>query len=244
MCENSSLYSTGEIAKLCNLSVRALQFYDNKGLLSPSELSEGGRRLYTDKELTKLKLICFLKETGLSINAIKKILEDHHQNKLLHSFLNNKLKEIEEEQKILKNQKEKLISIKKNLKEYDKLDIESLETLKIIYDGKSGHRKLKIKIGLLGLCCDILEVIGILHWIKTGDSLAVLILLPAVLGIGAYMFLEYRKKTVFICNECEKIFTTGFKNTFFSFRSHKTKKLYCPNCKRKVWVIETINQNP
>ena len=55
---------------------------------------------------------------------------------------------------------------------------------------------------------------------------------------------RYRKKTVFICSECEKIFTTGFKNTFFSFRSHKTKKLYCPNCKRKVWVIETINQNP
>lgn len=244
MAEDSTLYSTGDIAKLCNISVRAVQFYDGKGLLSPSGLSEGGRRLYTDKELTKLKLICFLKETGLSINAIKKILEDHHQNKLLNTFLNNKLQDIEEEQKILKTQKEKLISIKKNLKEYHKLDIDSLETLKILYDGKPRLKKLKIKIGLLGLCCDLLEVIGIIHWIKTGDWLAVLILLPAVLGIDAYMFLEYRKRTVFICSECEKIFTTGFKNTFFSFRSHKTKKLYCPNCKRKVWAIETINQNP
>lgn len=244
MAEDSTLYSTGEIAKLCNISVRAVQFYDGKGLLSPSGLSEGGRRLYTDKELTKLKLICFLKETGLSINAIKKILEDHHQNKLLNTFLNNKLQDIEEEQKILKTQKEKLVSIKKNLREYHKLDIDSLETLKILYDGKPRLKKLKIKIGLLGLCCDILEIIGIMHWIKTGDWLAVLILLPAVLGIGTYMFLEYRKKTVFICSECEKIFTSGFKNTFFSFRSHKTKKLYCPNCKRKVWAIETINQNP
>lgn len=241
---NSSLYSTGELAKLCNLSVRALQFYDSKGLLSPSGLSEGGRRLYTDRELTKLKLICFLKETGLSINAIKKILEDHHQNKLLYTFLNNKLKDIEDEQKILKNQKEKLVSIKKNLKEYDKLDIDSLETLKILCDGKPRLKKLKIKIVLLGICCDLLEIIGIIHWIKTGDWLAVLFLLPAVLGIGIYMFFEYRKKTVFICSECEKIFTTGFKNTFFSFRSHKTKKLYCPNCKKKVWAIETINQNP
>ncbi len=38
-------YTTGELAKLCNVSVRTVQFYDTKNLLKPSEISEGGRRL-------------------------------------------------------------------------------------------------------------------------------------------------------------------------------------------------------
>ena len=46
-----SKYTTGELAKLCGVSVRTVQFYDTKGLLPPSELSEGGRRLYSDDDL-------------------------------------------------------------------------------------------------------------------------------------------------------------------------------------------------
>ena len=33
-----SKYTTGEMAKLCNVTVRAVQFYDTKGLLIPSDL--------------------------------------------------------------------------------------------------------------------------------------------------------------------------------------------------------------
>ncbi len=52
-----SKYTTGEIAKLCGVSVRTVQYYDERGILIPSELSEGGRRLYSEDdsivELTK-----------------------------------------------------------------------------------------------------------------------------------------------------------------------------------------------
>ena len=41
------LYTTGEITKLCGVSVRTVQYYDNRGILIPSSLTEGGRRLYT-----------------------------------------------------------------------------------------------------------------------------------------------------------------------------------------------------
>lgn len=41
-------YTTGELAKLCGITVRAVQFYDGKDLLKPSELTDGGRRLYSD----------------------------------------------------------------------------------------------------------------------------------------------------------------------------------------------------
>ena len=39
------LYTTGEVAKLCGVSVRTVQYYDTRGILTPSSLTEGGRRL-------------------------------------------------------------------------------------------------------------------------------------------------------------------------------------------------------
>ena len=47
----------GEVAKKMGVTVRTLQYYDKKGLLSPSAESEGGRRLYTNKELIILNQI-------------------------------------------------------------------------------------------------------------------------------------------------------------------------------------------
>jgi len=38
-------YTTGEIAKQAGVSVRTVQYYDTRGILCPSDFSEGGRRL-------------------------------------------------------------------------------------------------------------------------------------------------------------------------------------------------------
>ena len=60
-----SKYTTGEMAKLCGVSVRTVQYYDSRNILVPSELSEGGRRLYAQQDVSKLKIICFLRDAGL-----------------------------------------------------------------------------------------------------------------------------------------------------------------------------------
>ena len=48
-----------------------MQYYDKEGLLSPSAESEGGRRLYTDKDLVTLHQILSLKSLGFSLDDIK-----------------------------------------------------------------------------------------------------------------------------------------------------------------------------
>ena len=70
-----SLYTTGELAKICGISVRTVQFYDTKDLLKPSQLSEGGRRLYTEEDAARLRLICVLKSLGLTLSCIREILK-------------------------------------------------------------------------------------------------------------------------------------------------------------------------
>ena len=69
-----SKYTTGEIAKLCGVSVRTVQYYDSRNILIPSELSEGGRRLYSEQDLKRMKIICFLRDAGISINSIGELL--------------------------------------------------------------------------------------------------------------------------------------------------------------------------
>lgn len=63
--------TVGEVAKKMSVTVRALQYYDREGLFCPSAVSEGGRRLYTDKDIIKLHQILSLKSLGFSIDEIK-----------------------------------------------------------------------------------------------------------------------------------------------------------------------------
>lgn len=66
--------TVGEVAKKMGVTVRTLQYYDKEGLLSPSAESEGGRRLYTDKDLITLHQIISLKSLGFSLGDIKQRL--------------------------------------------------------------------------------------------------------------------------------------------------------------------------
>ncbi len=61
----------GEIAKKMGVTVRTLQHYDKEGVFSPSAQSEGGRRLYTDKDIVKLHRILSFKQLGFSLPDIK-----------------------------------------------------------------------------------------------------------------------------------------------------------------------------
>ena len=50
-----SQYTTGEMAKACGVTVRTVQFYDQKGILVPGSLTEGGRRQYSEEDLKMIK---------------------------------------------------------------------------------------------------------------------------------------------------------------------------------------------
>ena len=63
--------TTGELAKRMGVTVRTLQHYDREGLLAPSCISEGGRRLYINKDVVKLHQILSLKHLGFSLSDIK-----------------------------------------------------------------------------------------------------------------------------------------------------------------------------
>ena len=69
--ETKTLMSVGELAEKAGVTIRTLQFYDQKGLLVPSVKGPRNRRLYSDKDQERLYEILCYKYMGLSLDEIQ-----------------------------------------------------------------------------------------------------------------------------------------------------------------------------
>ncbi len=100
-----SKYTTREIAKLCGVSVRTVQYYDTRGILTPSGLSEGGRRLYSEDDCRRMKIICFLRDAGILISSIEELLSETNRSSVISTLLG------QQEQLLCKGNKRELKSV-------------------------------------------------------------------------------------------------------------------------------------
>jgi DNA-binding transcriptional MerR regulator len=72
----ATFYQIGEVCHRTGLTPRALHYYDEIGLLVPSERLTGGQRLYTAADLERIERIKSLKlMLGLSLSEIKRLLD-------------------------------------------------------------------------------------------------------------------------------------------------------------------------
>ncbi len=76
--EGIKYYKIGELANLLNLSPRTIRYYEEIGLLNSVKRIEGGKRVYTDMDLKRLKFIQRLKYLGLTLSEMHE-LEDIYQ---------------------------------------------------------------------------------------------------------------------------------------------------------------------
>ena len=64
----------GELAERTNKTVRALRLYEERGLLTPAERSQGGFRLYSKHSVDRVSLIDRLQSVGMSLSEISDLL--------------------------------------------------------------------------------------------------------------------------------------------------------------------------
>ncbi|MFF0487787.1 MerR family transcriptional regulator [Nocardia sp. NPDC004068] len=69
-------HTVGTVAELTGVSIRTLHHYDEIGLLTPTDRSASGYRLYGDADLQRLQRIPFYRELGLGLDAIAAVLND------------------------------------------------------------------------------------------------------------------------------------------------------------------------
>jgi DNA-binding transcriptional MerR regulator len=72
----STKIKIGELAKQTGISIRTLHYYDEIGLLSPSQRTESGHRLYEEPDIIRLQQIMSLRQLGFSLEEIRECLEN------------------------------------------------------------------------------------------------------------------------------------------------------------------------
>lgn len=70
----TKFYTIGELARLSGQSVRRIRYYSDKGLLPPSDRSAGNYRIYSEADVARLDLIRALREAGVGLAAIARLL--------------------------------------------------------------------------------------------------------------------------------------------------------------------------
>lgn len=237
-----SKYTTGEIAKLCNVTVRTVQYYDSRGILIPAELSEGGRRLYNDDDLKKLQLICYLKKIGLSLDNIADILTAENSKNVISTILQEQklqLKNNIEQQQV--NLKE-IDGILNEIESYSLFSVESINDIVNFMENRQSLKKLYVKMAFVGIIVDAIEISTIVLWIVKGIWIPFAAGMVVVVILISWIFNVYCKNVAYICPECHEIFQAGKKEIFFSKHTPKTRKLTCTHCGHKGYCVEVGNK--
>jgi DNA-binding transcriptional MerR regulator len=126
---DSKYYQIGELANLLNMSPRTIRYYEEIGLLNSVKRIEGGKRVYTDKDIQRLKFIARLKHLGLTLsemNELEDIYQIHRTNKKvlprLLELLDTHVLKIDERINQLVRLKSDVLEYKKKI--YQKLNVE------------------------------------------------------------------------------------------------------------------------
>lgn len=234
-----SKYTTGEIAKLCGVSVRTVQYYDSRNILTPSELSDGGRRLYSEEDLQRLRIICFLRELDLSINSIGELLSEENPENIISVLLDEQEKmlctEIAEKQSRL----DKLKKLKQSLKRVENFSFDSIGDVARIMGNKKKLRKIHTRFIAVGIVMDIIEISTLVVWLLTGIWWPFAVGMCAVLSMSVWISNFYFKGVAYICPQCHTVFKPSFKQAFWAKHTLNTRKLTCRVCGHHGYCVET-----
>lgn len=233
-------YTTGELAKLCGITVRTVQHYDNKGVLHPSALSEGGRRLYSEEDLQKMQTICLLRNLGLSLDTIKKIFEEPNSREVISLLLTEQLKTLDAEIDERQVQRKQINAILRGMEETPDFSLESLADIADRMKQKNPLRKVYGWMLAIGILLDLAEIGMVLLWISTGVWIPFAVGMPLVV-LSAFLlaFGLYYPKVAYICPECHRKFMPKKAQWFFAKHTLRTRKLTCTHCGKKSYCVET-----
>ncbi|QGU96337.1 MerR family transcriptional regulator [Clostridium bovifaecis] len=100
------MYKISEFSKITTLTIKALRYYDEQGILQPSCRTKNNYRMYDNNDFEKAKMIVLLRKLKFSIAEIKDVLNNCSDKVELQCYLLEKksmiAKEIEKEKTLIK----------------------------------------------------------------------------------------------------------------------------------------------
>ena len=242
-----SKYTTGELAKLCGVSVRTVQYYDSRNILIPSELSEGGRRLYSEEDLKRLRVICFLREIGISINGIGELFSDQHPENIISALLDQQEKMLQDELNEHQRKLRDIGLIKRELKTIEKFSVESIGDIAHMMKQKNKLIGMRWLMILTGIPVSALQWASVILWITNGFWWLFPVWLCVAISWGGFVSAYYFKHVDYICPECHEVFKPKIKEAFWAYHTPRMRRLTCLQCGRRGLCVEVygeVKENP
>ena len=237
-----SKYTTGEIAKLCNVSVRTVQYYDSRKLLIPSELSDGGRRLYSEEDLKRMKIICFLREIGLPINSIGELLAEKEPQNVIYILLSQQEQILRDELNERQTRLEMLAMLKREMKSIENFSVDSIGDIAYAMENKKKIKQLHAILLISGIPIGIIQWVSIILWIAVGIWWPFIVWVLAAVPYAIWISNFYFKRVAYICPECHEVFKPDLKEAFWANHTPKLRKLTCTSCGYKGFCVETYGK--
>lgn len=239
----SQTYSTGDLAKLAGVSVRTVQYYDKRGILLPSQLTEGGRRIYTESDLERLRMICFLRDLDFSIEQIKRLFVEDNAKQVLELLLAEHIREIKQELADKKERLDTAVNLLDNVKSQSGQSLEFLSDISLTMKKQRPLKKVHRNMFLIFLPLLIIQVASLVWAILAWNIWIYLIAEVIIAPFAIWFAKKYSQNVAYVCPNCHHCFQPSFKTFFFARHTPKTRKLTCPHCHEKSYCLEVANDN-
>ena len=234
-----SRYTTGELAKACGVTVRTVQFYDQRGILFPSALTEGGRRLYSEDDLQKMKIICFLRDIGLSLDTIRQLLKEEDPGSVIFTLLQQQEHALTDEIAQRREKLDRLEELERSLRQASVFSLETIGDIASIMENKKKLHALRKSIIMPGIGFGILQWSSVFLWIFRGIWQPFALWAIAVVPFAVWAVRRYYRNTVFVCPKCHAVFRPVFREFFLSRHTRITRRLTCTACGHCGFSVET-----
>lgn len=239
----SRSYTTGDLAKLAGVSVRTVQYYDKRGILSPSDLTEGGRRIYVDSDLEQLRMIFFLRELDFSIEQIKRLFAEENAAQVLELLLVVHIATAKEELAAKEQQVDIAVKILDRLRKQDPQSLDFLMDISLSMKNQKAWKKLQWKMGI-SIFLAIVSYVGL---ILLSSYLQKFWLAYVAMGLFltgfSWLVIYFRKQFIYLCPHCHQKFEPSFNEFALAGHTPRTRKLTCPHCHQKSYCLELAKEN-
>ena len=237
-----SKYTTGEIAKLCDVSVRTVQYYDARGILVPEALSEGGRRLYSEEDLSRMKIICFLRELDISIENIARILREENSGEVISLIFEEQKRALREELDQKQDMLERLEDLIRQIKKSKESPLDSIGDIAHVMKRKNDMKRLRTILLLSAIPMEIAEVTSIVLWIASGIWWPFLVYTLAMIPCSVWIIRYYFSRVSYLCPQCHQEFQPRISQFVFARHTWRTRRLSCTKCGYHGFCVETYRR--
>ena len=238
----TKIYTTGELAKLCGVSVRTVQYYDTRGILCPSELSEGGRRLYSERDLERMKIVCFLRELDLSLDAVGRLLCEANSEEVISLILSEQERALRDEIADKQEKLDRLAELRRALQSTADVSLASIGDVANVMEKKKELRRLRVTLLLTGLPLTAVEWASVILWIVSGIWWPFVLYTALAIPYGIWISRFYFRRVAYICPTCHTVFKPRLRDAFWASHTPTTRRLKCPSCGYRGFCVETYQK--